>query len=133
MNKGSVGEGFSTQETSANPSWQDVACEREYDLLGLALQTADGSIPNDEIDTAEALIETRHQGQMNVCPIQTALFAQLHNVEDNTPKSNQETAQLPMERYLLEGFAERYALVSIDQSGTGGDWAMYSDCRCGHH
>jgi hypothetical protein len=104
-----------------------VTYQQKYDLLGLALQTPTSSLTSNEAETSNAALQAMPQGHLHTCPIPSGILSSadvLHG-QAGEPK------QLPIDRYLAEGLAERYALVNISPSDTGGQWARYSGCLCG--
>jgi hypothetical protein len=103
------------------------AYQQEYDILGLALQSSTNSLPCNEVGASNVALQAISQGHMNTCPIHSGI---LPNAEA-LPSQAGELKQLPMDRYLAEGLAERYALLNIDPSDSGGQWARYSGCTCG--
>jgi hypothetical protein len=132
INGDPVIERFSTQGTSADLSLECATNRREHDLLGLTLQTANGSVHDNERETSKTLIETIPRGQIRACPLHDALIAGLHGDEEFPPEPSQASGLMPMERYLAEDLAERCALLSLNHSEMGREWARYSGCLCGN-
>jgi hypothetical protein len=108
-----------------------VKHRQEQDLSGLTLQASNNDILDNELETSKEVIEAIPQKQIRACPVHGALFAGLYGDTDLLPNPSQETGPMPIQRYVAEGLAERYALLSSNQTETGGEWARYSGCRCG--
>jgi hypothetical protein len=100
------------------------ASQQEYDLLGLALQTSTNRLPSNEADTSN--VAPQAQGHQSACPIHSGFLSNA----DAVPIQAGELKQLPMDRYLAEGLAERYALLSIGPSENEGQWARYAVWTC---
>jgi hypothetical protein len=101
--------------------------QQKYYLLGLALQTPTSSLTSNEAETSNAALQAIPQGHMHTCPILSGILSSadaLHGQAGGLKQS-------PIDRYLAEDLAERYALVDISPSDTGWQWARYSGCRCG--
>jgi len=119
--------GSSTEHTT------HTAKRQQHELLGLALQYS-STIANDKeykipIPQPQALSDEK----IASCPVHRDLLAGLSvdaAVSNGTAPDPKNTL-MPMERYLAEGLAERYALFSFSYSETGREWARFSDCVCG--
>jgi hypothetical protein len=110
-------------------SKESRAYQQEHDLLGLALITSNDSVPDSRVDSDKEGLEARTQDNISACPIHRSI---LSNVEA-LPSQAGELKCMPMERFLAEGLAERYALLSPSYSNTGGEWTRYSACLCGRY
>jgi hypothetical protein len=133
---------FSNEDTLADPSTGDItysADRQQHDLLGLSLQTAINGLSNNETKAPNnSFHNTALQAVLGekvaACPVHKTLLAGFHAsaVTGGATTSEPKSKLMPMGRYLAEGLEERYALVSVSQSETGGEWARYySACLCG--
>lgn len=130
--KDSVGEDLKSLETSEDTSLQYNSHRQEQDLLGLILQPANERILDDYLRLWKAYMESKSHMQDPACSQHKVFCAWLQDTADPPPKVDHEMALLPMERYLVEGLTERYALFSVSQPATDGEWARYSACPGGH-
>jgi hypothetical protein len=111
--------------------WSEhVKHRQEQDLAGLTLQASNTNGLDNESETSKEVIEAMTQEQIWACPVHAAVLSRLYGDTD-LPNPSQEPAPMPIERYVAEGLAERYALLSLSQTETGGEWARYSACICG--
>jgi hypothetical protein len=135
-----LGTEFSAEDTPADPSMGYIAHafhRQQNDLLGLTLQPFNNTIPDNEMKTSSTSLHnvSLHavpDEKIAACPVHRTLLAGLHAiaVTSRATTSEPKSMLLPMELYLAESLAERYALVSVSHSETG-DWARYSGCLCG--
>jgi hypothetical protein len=107
--------------------FEHVKHRQEQDLAGLTLQASNTNVLDNESETSKEAIEAMPQEQIWACPVHAAVLSRLSG---DTDLPNQEPAPMPIERYVAEGLAERYALLSLSQAETGGEWARYSACIC---
>ena len=111
-----------------------ISHRQEHDLFGLSLQPEKDNLRGkDEYTAIEVTSDTSYDGDKSLshaCPIHQILLAELRS--DTYSKLGQDRipADLPMERYLAEGPAERYALFRMDVLNSGEDWARYTKCLC---
>jgi hypothetical protein len=103
---------------------------QEQDLSGLTVQASTTNVLESKLDNSKEFIEAIPEEQIRVCPVHGALFGGLYGPTVR-PNPSQRTSHMPLERYVAEGLAERYALLSLNQMETGGEWARYSACLCG--
>jgi len=110
--------------------WSGHAKHRqEQDLACLTLRASNTNVLDNESETSKEAIEAMPQEQIRACPVHAAVLSRLYGDTD-LPYPNEEQAPMPIERYVAEGLAERYALLSLSQTETGGEWARYSACIC---
>lgn len=101
--------------------------QQEYDLLGLALQLSNDSQTANGVEPFNEGPEARSQDLACACPVHSTIPSNTEVL----PAQAGELKHTPMNRYLAEGLAERYALFDIGPSDNGGQWARYSGCLCG--
>jgi hypothetical protein len=97
--------------------------KQEQDLLGLATTTIHDVLPRNEVNGSGEVLEASPQDQATFCAVHHSIFSNA----DKLPGQEEQLKRLPMDRYLNEGFAERYAILSLDD---GRQWARYSSCVC---
>jgi hypothetical protein len=106
---------------------------QQNDLLGLTLQTPNSSSSDDGMKNSHTPLLEVPEEKIAACAVHVALLAGLHA----GPATSRATAPgpkempIPMDRYLAEGLAERYALLGLGREGTGREGARYSGCLCG--
>jgi hypothetical protein len=112
---------------------------QEYDILGLTLQSSTSVSPHaNELQTSNEALQPISHEQISACPVHSALVIGDHEEEDpDSPDIDSQRVlpcrgmgHTPIERYLAEGLAERYALFSPSQAETAGEWARYFGCLC---
>jgi hypothetical protein len=126
---------FNGEDTLADPSMGHItpaAYRQQHDLLGLALQTDNNGLPANEVhwskEVTEAAPYDQKQTFTGLCPIYKALLAEIQS--DVNAQRAREVKHIPMERYLAEDLAERYALISLGPTQAGEEWERYSRCLC---
>jgi hypothetical protein len=103
-----------------------LAHQQEYDLLGLALQTSNNSQPANGVEPFKEGPKAESQGLVSTCPVHSAILSNA----DILPTHVGELKHMPLDRYIAEGLVERYALLDVGPSDSGGQWARYSSCLC---
>jgi hypothetical protein len=131
---------FSDEDSPTGSSTEHatLAADRQQrDLLGLALQCS-STIANDKeykipIPQPQPQPQALPDEKIASCPVHRALLTgpPVDAAISDGPASDPKNTLMPMERYLAEGLAERYALFSFSYSETGREWARFSDCVCG--
>jgi hypothetical protein len=103
---------------------------QQNDLFGLTLQTPNNSSSDDEMEISHTPLPAAPEEKITACAVHISLLAGLYA----DPATSRAAAPgpnemlIPMDRYLAEGLAERYALLGLGHEGTG---ARYSGCLCG--
>jgi hypothetical protein len=97
--------------------------KQEQDLFSLTTTTIHDVLPQKEVNGSDEVLEALPQNQATFCAAHQNIFSNA----DKLPSREEQLEQLPMDRYLGEGLAERYAILSLDD---GGQWARYSGCVC---
>jgi len=122
----------STQDHLCDSSTEYMKHRQEQDLLGLTLQTPKNSLPDNEMNTPNTLLQAVPEEKIVACPLHNALLAGLlaDEVTSDGTASDSKSMLMPMDRYLAEGLGERYALLNLRPSDAEGDWARYSGCLC---
>jgi hypothetical protein len=135
-----LGTDSSAEDTPADPSMGYIARafhRQQNDLLGLTLQPFNNTIPDNEMKISSTFLHNNSlqavpDEKIAACPFHRTLLVGFHAiaVTSRATTSDPKSMLLPMERYLAESLAERYALVSISHLEIE-DWARYSGCLCG--
>ncbi len=91
--------------------------------MGLALQTFNDGVTGSEKNNSSSPLEGVTEELNSACPIHSALLAALNaaTVTSGGITSELEGTFKPIDRYLAEGIEERYALLSVSDSDTGGE------------
>jgi hypothetical protein len=97
--------------------------KQEQDHSGLTATTTHDVLPQNEVNDSDEVLGASPQNQATFCAVHHRIFSNA----DKLPGREEQLKQLPMDRYLDEGLAERYAILSLDD---GGQWARYSSCVC---
>jgi hypothetical protein len=105
---------------------EDLSSQQQHDLLGLALQTSAGRVPDDEVETSYEGPRAIDEDHIPTCPIHRSI---LSNTSIPIVPGGEQMVT-PMDRYLAEGIQERYALVHVGISDSEEPWARYKDCLC---
>ena len=122
----SFGIGFSTGDHLCDSSKEHLKHRQEQDLLGLASKTFTNSVPDNEADSSDEVLEAIPQDRISACPVHSGILSSA----DTLPGQVGEIKYAPMDRYLAGGLTERYALLNIAPSGSGGQWARFFSCLC---
>jgi hypothetical protein len=104
-----------------------VKHRQEQDLLGLTLQASN----NSEVGISESASQAVLEEKIAACPVHSTLLSGLQGDANALLGQGAGPKLIPIERYVAEGLAERYTLLSLSHSNTGAEWARYSSCLCG--
>jgi hypothetical protein len=126
------GAEFIVQGGFADVAMKHAVHRQEYYLQGLTLQSSNG-LPGVVMQTSHETLCNVLQAPNNTlntspspnCPVHNILLAEYHSRQGPAPLAG----PIPMERYLEEGVADRYAIFNLNKSNTG-DWARYNGCTC---
>jgi len=80
--------------------------KQDQDLLGLIAITAHDILPIDEVDSFDEALKSPPWNHATICAVHGSNFFNA----DKLPGQKDQLKQLPMDRYLDEGLAERYAI-----------------------
>jgi hypothetical protein len=106
---------------------------QQHGVLGLTLQTTNYTLPQNAMNISDTSLQAVPEEKITTCPVHNALLEGWHagTAISQATAFEPKDMTLPMDRYLAEGQAERYALLSLSHPETGGEWARYSSCLCG--
>jgi hypothetical protein len=131
--QGSSNAELSTKESPKDHPMEMTTHDQKHDLLGLALHNS----------TSQGVHSPSFEHVISICPVHSIAITDDHgdeNFDASVTSSQQEAASshaethMPIERYLAEGVAERYAILSLEENGTerrGGSEGYSRGCLCG--
>lgn len=101
----------------------------EHRMLDISLRTSN-SMPDNYVAGRKVLPNTSaSHSQISICPIHASLLENQGHASSTLRGRRKAPVPRPIDRYLAEGPAQRYAIVNFNAPDTG-EWTRYSKCRC---
>jgi len=136
---------FSTEKHSANYPQENSLQDQIHDLLDPTSPNATSTkLHSNSLQVSSQGVHSLSlEHVISICPVHSTATTDDHgdeNFDASATSSQQEaasihaTAHMPIERYLAEGVAERYAILSFQEKGTerrGGCEGYSRGCLCG--